>query len=95
MLGFSKYSLEPEVALLVDESVVEEDTVLVVDVGSGQLSDPLVGDTSISVSVDLGRDTPLIDSQPYILPWIMCIYEKRLPGAVGISAAAFALAGGV
>lgn len=72
LLDLSKYLLEPEVALLVDESVVEEDTVLVVDIGSRQLSDPLVGNTSISVSVDLGRDTPFIESQPQIPPWFVC-----------------------
>lgn len=72
-LVVSRYSLQPEVALLVDESVVEEDTVLVVDVGSCQLSDPLVGNTGISVSVDLGRDTPLIESQSQIPPILMCM----------------------
>jgi hypothetical protein len=72
-LVLSGYLLQPEVALLVDEGVVEEDTVLVVHVSSCQLSDPLVGNTGISVSVDLGRDTPLSESQSQIPPILMCM----------------------
>lgn len=58
LIAHCQLELQPKVAVLVDQRVVEADAVLIIDIGRGELANPLVDATIGKIAEHLGGDAP-------------------------------------